>query len=369
MSDVMIDIQNATMDFVREKSGSRTLKELFVNIARGNLQVEHFRAVDHVSIKVKPGEVCGIIGRNGAGKSTLLKMIAGVLTPSDGAIQVNGKIAPMLELGAGFDQELTARENIFLNGAIMGYSKEFLTEKFDKIVEFSELESFIDQPIRTFSSGMLMRLAFSIATQVDPEILIVDEILSVGDSHFRQKSERRMREMMGSGTTVLMVSHVLSQIRSLCDHVVWLDHGKVVMDGDTKTVCDAYEGLIDFDNAPKFEIGQKMEDIQRVSMYRDNWLPPQGSYKIKTGPMGIVSGNLRCPFHNDLKGNNWVKISLDCNPGEEPIKIDVSEEYFNFELRGKPETVVTVNINSNFSRSTEADPRELSVVLEDTDGN
>lgn len=368
MSDLMIDIQNATMDFCLEHSGARTLKEYAVNILKGKLQIEHFRAVDHVSIQIKPGEVCGIIGRNGAGKSTLLKMIAGVLTPTEGSIQVNGNIAPMLELGAGFDQELTARENVYLNGAIMGYSKAFLDEKFDKIVEFSELGSFIDQPIRTFSSGMMMRLAFSIATQINPEVLIVDEILSVGDSHFRQKSERRMREMMSSGTTVLMVSHVLGQIRSLCDHVVWLDHGKVVMDGDTRTVCDAYEGLIDFDNAPIFEIGRTMEDIQRVSMYQDNWLPPRGSYKIKTGPMGIVSGNLRCPFHNDLKGDEWVKVSLDSDP-EKGVKIRVTEEYFSFELQGTPDTVVTVSICSNFSRSSEADLRELSVVLEDTDGN
>lgn len=368
MPELMIDIQNATMDFCLEHSGSKTLKEYVVNILKGKLQIEHFRAVDHVSIQIKPGEVCGIIGRNGAGKSTLLKMIAGVLTPTDGSIRVYGNIAPMLELGAGFDQELTARENIYLNGAIMGYSKAFLDEKFDKIVEFSELGSFIDQPIRTFSSGMMMRLAFSIATQINPEVLIVDEILSVGDSHFRQKSERRMREMMSSGTTVLMVSHVLGQIRSLCDHVVWLDHGKVVMDGDTKTVCDAYEGLIDFDNAPIFEIGRTMEDIQRVSMYQDNWLPPRGSYKIKTGPMGIVSGNLRCPFHNDLNGDEWVKVSLDCDP-ENAVKIRVNEEYFSYELQGTPDTVITVSICSNFSRSSEADPREISVVLEDTDGN
>ena len=321
-----------------------------------------------MSIQVKRGEVCGIIGRNGAGKSTLLKMIAGVLTPTSGNIAIAGRIAPMLELGAGFDQDLTARENIYLNGAILGYSKEFLDNKFDNIVDFAELRNFIDQPVRTFSSGMMMRLAFSIATQVDPEILIVDEILSVGDSHFRQKSERRMRQMMGGGTTVLMVSHVLGQIRSMCDHVVWLDHGRVVMDGDAKTVCDAYEGLIDFENAPRFEIGRTMNDIQRIAMFPDNWLPPQGSYKIKTGPMGLVSGNLRCPF-NDLKGKEKIRISLDCNPEEEPLSIAVTEEFLSFEIQGKPDTVVTVRINSNFFRTSETDPRQLSVVLEDTDGN
>ena len=368
MSDVMIDIQKATMDFHVETERAGTLKELVIHLLKGKLHYEHFRAVDNVSIQVKRGEVCGIIGRNGAGKSTLLKMIAGVLTPTSGNIAIAGRIAPMLELGAGFDQDLTARENIYLNGAILGYSKEFLDSKFDIIVDFAELRNFIDQPVRTFSSGMMMRLAFSIATQVDPEILIVDEILSVGDSHFRQKSERRMRQMMGGGTTVLMVSHVLGQIRSMCDHVVWLDHGRVVMDGDAKTVCDAYEGLIDFENAPRFEIGRTMNDIQRIAMFPDNWLPPQGSYKIKTGPMGLVSGNLRCPF-NDLKGKEKIRISLDCNPEEEPLSIAVTEEYLSFEIQGKPDTVVTVRINSNFFRTSETDPRQLSVVLEDTDGN
>ena len=368
MSDVMIDIQKATMDFHVETERAGTLKELVIHLLKGKLHYEHFRAVDSVSIQVKRGEVCGIIGRNGAGKSTLLKMIAGVLTPTSGNIAIAGRIAPMLELGAGFDQDLTARENIYLNGAILGYSKEFLDNKFDNIVDFAELRNFIDQPVRTFSSGMMMRLAFSIATQVDPEILIVDEILSVGDSHFRQKSERRMRQMMGGGTTVLMVSHVLGQIRSMCDHVVWLDHGRVVMDGDAKTVCDAYEGLIDFENAPRFEIGRTMNDIQRIAMFPDNWLPPQGSYKIKTGPMGLVSGNLRCPF-NDLKGKEKIRISLDCNPEEEPLSIAVTEEYLSFEIQGKPDTVVTVRINSNFFRTSETDPRQLSVVLEDTDGN
>ncbi|MGM9669163.1 MAG: ABC transporter ATP-binding protein [Faecousia sp.] len=368
MSDAMIDIQNVTMDFRVESSKANSLKELAVTMLKGKLHIEQFRAVDHVSFQVRPGEVCGIIGRNGAGKSTLLKMIAGVLMPTEGTIRVGGSIAPMLELGAGFDQELTARENIYLNGAILGYSKEFLDGKFQEIVDFSELGDFIDQPIRTFSSGMMMRLAFSVATMIDPEVLIVDEILSVGDSHFRQKSERRMREMMSGGTTVLMVSHVLGQIRSMCNHVVWLDHGKVIMDGDAQTVCDAYEGLIDFDNAPKLEIGRNRDEIQRVAMYPDNWLPPQGSYKIRTGPMGLVSGSLLCPFQ-DLTGREKVKISLDCNGDQDPVEIYINEEHTSFEIKGKPDTIVTVFVNSNFFRTSERDVRELSLVLEETDGN
>ena len=368
MKEVMIEIQGATMDFRRERGGGNSLKEFIVNLLKGKLRYDRFRAVDGVSAAIKKGEVVGIIGRNGAGKSTLLKMIAGVLTPTDGKIRLHGNIAPMLELGAGFDHDLTAKENIYLNGAILGYSRKFIDDRMDAIIDFAELRDFIDQPVRTFSSGMMMRLAFAIATQVDPEILIVDEILSVGDSHFRQKSEGRMREMMSGGTTVLMVSHVLGQIRSLCDRVIWLDHGRVVMDGDAKTVCDAYEGLIDFDNAPKFEIGRHMDDIQRITMYPDNWLPPEGSYKIKTGPMGLVSGNLRCPF-NDLTGEELISISLEGSEGTPPTVIRVTEEHMSFEVKGKPNTVLTVYIKSNFYRQNGNDERKLSVVLEDTDGN
>ena len=174
-----------------------------------------------------------------------------------------------------------------------------------------------------------------------------------------------MREMMGGGTTVLMVSHVLGQIRGLCDRVIWLNHGKVVMDGDAKTVCDAYEGLIDFDNAPKLEIGRRMDEIQRIAMYPDNWLPPDGSYKIKTGKRGIVSGKLRCPF-GDLTGKETVTVSLDNGL---PTVIRVKEEHLSFEVKGVPDAVVTVHIKSSFSRKREKDQRPLSVVLEDTDGN
>lgn len=355
------------MDYRVQQENIKSIKEYLVNLVQGKVSYKEFRALDQVSVHVSPGEVCGIIGRNGAGKSTLLKVIAGVLTPTKGNVQINGNIAPMLELGAGFDQDLTARENIYLNGAILGYSKSFLQSKFDEIIDFAELDGFVDQPIRTFSSGMMMRLAFSIATLVEPEVLIVDEILSVGDRHFQRKSEERMRELMSGGTTVLMVSHSLAQIRSLCNHVLWLDHGKVVMDGDTTTVCDAYEGLIDFDNMPKFEIGCGMDDIQRLNMYHDHWLPPSGSYKIRTGRMGLVTGVLRCPFQ-DLKGREKLTLSLDGMTEDEVQIVPVDQEYIKFELRGKPDTVVTVHVESNFSRSSEQDPRKLSVVLEETDG-
>ena len=237
----MLYIDNVTMDYRIQQENIKSMKEYIVNAIRGRITYREFRALDDINLHIKRGEVCGIVGRNGAGESTLLKVIAGVLTPTKGHVQINGNIAPMLELGAGFDQDLTARENIFLNGAILGYSKEFLEQKFTDIVAFSELEGFIEQPVRTFSSGMMMRLAFSIATLVEPEVLIVDEILSVGDGHFQKKSETRMRELMSGGTTVLMVSHAIKQIRDLCNRVIWLDHGKVIMDGETQKVCDAYE--------------------------------------------------------------------------------------------------------------------------------
>lgn len=186
------------------------------------------------------GEVFGIIGRNGSGKSTLLKVNSGILKPTEGMVKCNGNVVPMLELGSGFDMDLTGRENIYLNGAILGYSKDFLRSEYDKILEFSELGHFIDVPIRNYSSGMLMRLAFSIATMVNPQILIVDEILAVGDEAFQKKSRDRMMQLMAGGTTVLFVSHNLSQIRELCDRVLWLDAGKVNKLGIAEQVCEDY---------------------------------------------------------------------------------------------------------------------------------
>ena len=212
-----------------------------MQFVKGKIQYEEFWALRDVSFEVKKGEVLGIIGHNGAGKSTLLKVISGILKPTNGSVQVNGTVVPMLELGSGFDFDLTGRENVFLNGAILGYSEQFLKDKYDEIVAFSELGQFIDVPLRNYSSGMVMRLAFSIATVVNPDILIVDEILAVGDAEFQEKSKKRMLELMGGGTTVLFVSHSLEQIREMCDRVIWLDHGQVKMYGDTQEVCDAYQ--------------------------------------------------------------------------------------------------------------------------------
>ena len=240
MSKTMIEVSDVTMRFHMNSDKILSLKEFVTTALRGKLHYEEFTALDHVSFTVKKGETLGLIGRNGAGKSTMLKVISGILKPTEGHVTCHGNIVPMLELGSGFDMELTGRENIFLNGAILGYDEEFLKEKYDEIVEFSELGRFIDMPIRNYSSGMMARLAFSIASVVNPEILIVDEILAVGDAAFQEKSRARMMEMMGGGTTVLFVSHSMEQIREMCSRVVWLDHGTVKMVGPTQEVCDAY---------------------------------------------------------------------------------------------------------------------------------
>lgn len=218
-----------------------SLKEYVVRKVKGKLKYEEFWALKNVSFEVQKGEVLGIIGHNGAGKSTLLKVISGILKPTEGKLEVHGNIVPMLELGSGFDTDLTGRENIFLNGAILGYSEQYLKDRYDDIVAFSELGKFIEIPIRNYSSGMLMRLAFSIATVVQPEILIVDEILAVGDADFQAKSKARMMELMQGGATVLFVSHSLDQIREMCNRVLWLEHGGIKRLGETQNICDEYE--------------------------------------------------------------------------------------------------------------------------------
>ena len=239
----MIKAENVSMRFNLGIEKNFSIKLFFINMFKSKKKKpkkEEFWALQNVSFEVERGEVIGFIGSNGAGKSTLLKVIAGVMKPTKGKVTVKGNICPMIELGAGFDMELTARENIYLNGAVLGYSKEFIEQKFDEIVDFSELREFLDVPVRNFSSGMIARLAFSIATIVDPEILIVDEILSVGDIAFQAKSEEKMKSMIGGGTTVLFVSHSLEQIKNICNKAVWLDHGQVVKIGPASEICDEY---------------------------------------------------------------------------------------------------------------------------------
>lgn len=239
-NEMMIEVNDVTMRFHMNLDKILSLKEFVTRKLSGKLAYQDFTALEHVSFTVRRGETFGLIGRNGAGKSTMLKVISGILKPTEGRVICKGNIVPMLELGSGFDMELTGRENIFLNGAILGYSEEFLKEKYEEIVAFSELEQFIETPIRNYSSGMLARLAFSVASVVKPEVLIVDEILAVGDAAFQEKSRARMLELMGGGTTVLFVSHSLEQIRELCSRAVWLEHGCVQMIGGIEEVCNAY---------------------------------------------------------------------------------------------------------------------------------
>ena len=238
----MINIDNVSMKFNLGIEKDFSMKQAFVNALKGKKKKksEDFWALSNVSFHIDKGEVVGLIGSNGAGKSTLLKVVSGVMKPTTGKVQVRGIISPMIELGAGFDPNLTARENIYLNGAILGYSKQFLDEKFNEIVEFSELRDFLEVPVKNFSSGMTAKLAFSIATIVNPEILIVDEILSVGDLKFQEKSKRKMMEMIKGGTTVLYVSHSMQSIEDLCTKVIWLEHGKIIKMGDTKKICKEY---------------------------------------------------------------------------------------------------------------------------------
>lgn len=238
----IVSVKNISLKFKMEQNRANSLKEFCVRWLKRDLKSEDFWALTDVSFDVEKGDVIGIIGHNGAGKSTLLKVISGIMKPTKGMIEAHGNIVPMLELGSGFDMELSGRENIYLNGAILGYSEEFLNEKYDEIVAFSELGNFIEEPLRTYSSGMLARLAFSVACIVEPEILIVDEILSVGDADFQEKSRARMMELMTGGTTVFFVSHSLKQIREMCNKVVWLEHGKIQVVGKTGEICDKYEG-------------------------------------------------------------------------------------------------------------------------------
>lgn len=229
------------MKFNLGKDKVNTLKELLIKKAKRQYHVEEFWALKHISFRLMPGEVLGLVGSNGAGKSTLLKVIAGVMKPTLGTVVREGSLAPMIELGAGFDPELTARENVFLNGAILGYEEDFLQQKYDEIVAFSELAPFMDVPVRNFSSGMVARLAFSIATLVAPQILLVDEILSVGDPPFQVKSEAKMMSMIGGGATVVFVSHSMDQIRKICSKALWIDHGEMKMLGDVDSVLKEYD--------------------------------------------------------------------------------------------------------------------------------
>ncbi|AUI67210.1 MULTISPECIES: ABC transporter ATP-binding protein [Glaesserella] len=238
--DNVIEVHNATVRFNKATENYSGLKDYVIRMMKGQLMFQEFLALKDINLEIKKGESWGLIGNNGSGKSTLLKLICGILEPYKGSVEVKGTIAPLIELGAGFDGELTARENIFLNGALLGYKRSFMEEHFDEIIEFAELQDFIDVPIKNFSSGMAARLGFSIATIVKPDILIVDEVLAVGDASFQEKCKKRMENMLSGGTTLLFVSHSIDQVKELCKYALWIDKGIVRAKGDIRDVSDAY---------------------------------------------------------------------------------------------------------------------------------
>jgi len=239
--DIAIEAKNIDMTFKLRKDRVIGLKEYVIKAAKRQLHYESFHALSDVSLTVEKGDIVGLIGLNGSGKSTLLKVISGILKPTGGTVDTKGLIAPLIELGAGFDMEMNARENVFLNGSILGYSKQYMEEHIERIIDFSEVRDFMDAPLKAFSSGMLTRLGFSIATVTEPDILILDEVLSVGDAAFQKKSEARIHEMIeGDHVTVLYVSHAMSTVKKICNKALWLDHGSTRMIGDATAVCDAY---------------------------------------------------------------------------------------------------------------------------------
>lgn len=244
MSEVVVSVENVSILFNLNKEKVDNLKEYVIKVLKRQINFTEFWALRDISFTVNKGERLGVLGFNGAGKSTLLKTVAGVLKPTKGSVHVEGVIAPMIELGAGFDSNYTGKENIFLYGATMGYSRKYIEERYDEIVAFSELEKFIDVPIKNYSSGMRARLGFAIATAVEPEVLILDEVLSVGDAKFRNKSEKKIVDMFEKGITVLFVSHNTDQVRRICDKAIILDKGKIIANGEVNEVCDIYDDLV-----------------------------------------------------------------------------------------------------------------------------
>lgn len=242
--EAMITVDHVDMVFNIANEQLSSFKEYFIKLAKRELMFREFKALEDISFTVNRGDVYGIVGTNGSGKSTLLKIVAGVLEPTKGTCTINGTIAPLIELGAGFDWELTARENVYLNGSLLGYSKEFIDSSFDSIIEFAEIQNFVDMPLKNYSSGMVARIAFAIATATVPDILIVDEALSVGDFLFQEKCERRIKELVEDhGTTLLFVSHSIGQVESLCKKALWIEKGHMRMNGDVAEVCEAYKAL------------------------------------------------------------------------------------------------------------------------------
>ncbi len=238
--DICIDVKDVSVMFNLSRNREDGIKEYFINMMKGKVFFDEFWALRNINLQVKKGESVALIGRNGSGKSTLLKTIAGIIAPTQGKVTVNGKIAPLIEISGGFDRALSARENIYLSGAMHGHTNKYMQRHFDEIVEFAEIERFLDVPVKNFSSGMVSRLGFAIATSVNADIIIADEVLSVGDAKFRQKCEKRIQEMLGKGTTILFVSHNTAQVKKVCRKAVWIDHGRIIDRGTSEEICERY---------------------------------------------------------------------------------------------------------------------------------
>ena len=244
MGDVMVDVNHVSIRFIQNQEKVDNLKEYFIKLVTRKLKYDDFWALTDVNFQIERGERLGVLGFNGAGKSTLLKTVAGVLKPTKGTVTTRGVIAPLLELGAGFDMNYTGKENVYLYGATMGYSRKYIEERYDEIVEFAELKDFMHVPVKNYSSGMRARLGFAIATAVEPEVLILDEVLSVGDAKFRRKSEAKVTSMFDKGVTVLFVSHSTEQVRRLCDKAIILEKGKIIAQGEVNEICDLYDDIV-----------------------------------------------------------------------------------------------------------------------------
>ena len=295
MSKYAVEVNNVSMCFNLATEKIDTLKEMIIKKMKRKLSFDKFYAVNEVSFKIKKGDAFAIVGSNGSGKSTMLKMISGILTPTSGEIKVNGSIAPLIELGAGFDMDLTARENIFLNGAVLGYSRELMNAKFDEIIDFAGLQSFVDVPVKNFSSGMVARLGFAVATIVKPEILVVDEILSVGDQAFKKKCQQRMKELMGGGTTVILVSHSIDEVRSICKNAIWLEKSRLKCLGNVNEVYMAYLGQ---------EYKKKIEAENSIKkIYSNSYAPVKNLYVNNTDKCETIN-----PIEIEVKPVESIEI-------------------------------------------------------------
>ena len=331
--EIVIKVENVTMEYKIVKEKIDTIKEFVIRTFKRNIkQPKMFTALKNISFEVQKGDRVGIIGFNGAGKSTLLKLLSGVYYPTEGTIKTKGKLAPLLELGAGFDNNYTGKANIFLNGAFLGFPETFLKEKYDEILEFSELGEAINYPVKNYSSGMRAKLGFSIATLVEPDILIIDEILSVGDLKFQKKSSEKLRSLINSGITVLLVSHSVSQIREICNKAIWIDKGEIMMMGDVNLVCDSYE---------KVARGSSINQFKNIIQADDN----NRKYKDKMDNSGIIR-NLKLENNNltldtllfndfaieDYKNMNYLSYNILSETNADGTKVfsNFNEEGFYY---------------------------------------